>query len=184
MNSLSKIVPISRGIIYSQISIRSLSTQILRSTNQHYLRSRQGSNPVANSRRFASHSTINLLQQQEQIANNELNNPQAQLEFYKTLLAYNYPHILVQRFETPGIASSPECVQLYIDALNKVGQTAKAAEVARQQQQHQTQYQTNGGNIGVGLPYGFGSRQEPVHVVVSESLLTILSKWLDRKSVV
>lgn len=178
MNSLSKIVPISRGIIYSQISIRSLSTQILRSTNQHYLRSRQGSNPVANSRRFASHSTINLLQQQEQIANNELNNPQVQLEFYKTLLAYNYPHILVQRFETPGIASSPECVQLYIDALNKVGQTAKAAEVARQQQQHQTQYQTNGGNIGVGLPYGFGSRQEPVHVVVSESLLTILSKWL------
>lgn len=155
-----------------------MSTQILRSTNQHYLRSRQGSNPVANSRRFASHSTINLLQQQEQIANNELNNPQAQLEFYKTLLAYNYPHILVQRFETPGIASSPECVQLYIDALNKVGQTAKAAEVARQQQQHQTQYQTNGGNIGVGLPYGFGSRQEPVHVVVSESLLTILSKWL------
>ena len=178
MNSLSKIVPISRGIIYSQSSIRSLSTQILRSTNQHYLRSRQGSNPVANSRRFASHSTINLLQQQEQIANNELNNPQAQLEFYKTLLAYNYPHILVQRFETPGIASSPECVQLYIDALNKVGQTAKAAEVARQQQQHQTQYQTNGGNIGVGLPYGFGSRQEPVHVVVSESLLMILSKWL------
>lgn len=178
MNSLSKIVPISRGIIYSQSSIRSLSTQILRSTNQHYLRSRQGSNPVANSRRFASHSTINLLQQQEQIANNELNNPQAQLEFYKTLLAYNYPHILVQRFETPGIASSPECVQLYIDALNKVGQTAKAAEVARQQEQHQTQYQTNGGNIGVGLPYGFGSRQEPVHVVVSESLLTILSKWL------
>lgn len=178
MNSLSKIVPISRGIIYSQSSIRSLSTQILRSTNQHYLRSRQGSNPVANSRRFASHSTINLLQQQEQIANNELNNPQAQLEFYKTLLAYNYPHILVQRFETPGIGSSPECVQLYIDALNKVGQTAKAAEVARQQQQHQTQYQTNGGNIGVGLPYGFGSRQEPVHVVVSESLLTILSKWL------
>lgn len=178
MNSLSKIVPISRGIIYSQSSIRSLFTQILRSTNQHYLRSRQGSNPVANSRRFASHSTINLLQQQEQIANNELNNPQAQLEFYKTLLAYNYPHILVQRFETPGIASSPECVQLYIDALNKVGQTAKAAEVARQQEQHQTQYQTNGGNIGVGLPYGFGSRQEPVHVVVSESLLTILSKWL------
>lgn len=178
MNSLSKIVPISRGIIYSQSSIRSLSTQILRSTNQHYLRSRQGSNPVANSRRFASHSTINLLQQQEQIANNELNNPQAQLEFYKTLLAYNYPHILVQRFETPGIASSPECVQLYIDALNKIGQTAKAAEVARQQQQHQTQYQTNGRNIGVGLPYGFGSRQEPVHVVVSESLLTILSKWL------
>ena len=92
---------------------------------------------MANSRRFASHSTINLLQQQEQIANNELNNPQAQLEFYKTLLAYNYPHILVQRFETPGIASSPECVQLYIDALNKVGQTAKAAEVARQQEQHQ-----------------------------------------------
>ena len=178
MNSLSKIVPISRGIIYSQNSIRSLSTQVLRSTNVHYLRSRYGSNPVANSRRFASHSTINLLQQQEQIANNELNNPQAQLEFYKSLLAYNYPHILVQRFETPGIASSPECVQLYIDALNKVGQTAKAAEVARQQQQHQTQYQTNGGNIGVGLPYGFGSRQEPVHVVVSESLLTILSKWL------
>lgn len=125
MNSLSKIVPISRGIIYSQSSIRSLSTQILRSTNQHYLRSRQGSNPVANSRRFASHSTINLLQQQEQIANNELNNPQAQLEFYKTLLAYNYPHILVQRFETQGYELIPRMCTVVHRCIDKVDKLPK-----------------------------------------------------------
>lgn len=55
------------------------------------------------------------------MANNDLNNASAQYEFYKSLLANNYPHIVVQRYETPGIAASPECTQLYIDALNKIG---------------------------------------------------------------
>ncbi|RCK55626.1 Mitochondrial inner membrane i-AAA protease supercomplex subunit YME1 [Candida viswanathii] len=126
--------------------------------------------------RFASSSTVKLLQSQEQTANSDLNNTQAQLDFYKSLLAYNYPHLLVQRFETPGIASNVDCTKLYIEALNKIGQKDKAEHVSKTlltQQQQQQQQQGAG-----GIPYGFGSRYEPVHVVVSESLMTILSKWL------
>lgn len=125
-----------------------------------------------NSKRLVSNATINLLQSQEQIANNDVKNPSVQTEFYKSLLANNYPHLVVQRYETPGIASSPESTQLYIEALNKIGKKGKAEQVART-------LSTQQGNVS-SAPFGpgFGSRYEPVHVVVSESILTIISKWL------
>lgn len=130
-------------------------------------------------RRFLSNNAVGLLQAQEQAANSDLSNPSAQAEFYKSLLANNYPQIVVQRFETTGIASSPECTSLYIDALHKTGKKGKADHVARTALATQTANGAqNGTSIGGGLPHGFGSRYEPVHVVVSESLLTVLSKWL------
>lgn len=124
--------------------------------------------------RSVSSFTVSLLQSQEQIANSDLENSKAQADFYSSLLANNYPHIVVQRYETPGIASSPECTQLYIDALNKIGKKGKAEQVAA------SLASQNAGNgvQGSPLPHGFGSRYEPVHVVVSESILTIISKWL------
>lgn len=124
--------------------------------------------------RTVSSSTISLLQSQEQIANSDLKNSGAQAEFYKSLLANNYPHIVVQRYETPGIASSPECTAIYIDALNKIGKKGKAELVL----QALNQGQANGAGAGAGFPNGFGSKYEPVHVVVSESIFTIISKWL------
>ncbi|KAK7684589.1 i-AAA protease yme1 [Cerrena zonata] len=133
--------------------------------------------PILNKRigiRSVSNSTINLLQSQEQLANLDVNNANAQSEFYKSLLANNYPHIVVQRYETPGIAASPECTQLYIDALNKVGKKGKAEQVSRTL----ATTATSGFQQGSPLPQGFGSRYEPVHVIVSESILTIISKWL------
>ncbi|KAG5420059.1 YME1 [Candida metapsilosis] len=146
-------------------------------------------NPSIVSTRSVSNSTISLLQSQEQHANNDLNNATAQLEFYKSLLANNYPHIVVQRYETPGIAASPECTQLYIEALNKIGKKGRADQVANAL--YQNSNNNNGAYAGAGassgapplgggsgFPHGFGSRYEPVHVVVSESLMTILSKWL------
>ncbi|KAK6461845.1 peptidase family M41-domain-containing protein [Scheffersomyces coipomensis] len=153
-----------------KISLRQLSRGSF--VNKHIIS--PGLNPLGNgqTRSIVSSSTVSLLQSQEQIANNDLNNTTAQAEFYKSLLANNYPHIVVQRFETPGIASSPECTSLYIDALNKIGKKGKAEQVARSLQSQQVN-----GNVA-GLPHGFGSRYEPVHVIVSESLLTILSKWL------
>ena len=146
-------------------------------------------NPLIVSTRSVSNSTISLLQSQEQHANNDLNNATAQLEFYKSLLANNYPHIVVQRYETPGIAASPECTQLYIEALNKIGKKGRADQVANALYQNSSNnnsaYAGAGASSGApplggggGFPHGFGSRYEPVHVVVSESLMTILSKWL------
>ncbi|KAK6200996.1 mitochondrial protein of the CDC48/PAS1/SEC18 family of ATPase [Scheffersomyces amazonensis] len=138
--------------------------------------------PLINQRFIVSSSTVSLLQSQEQIANSDLNNTTAQAEFYKSLLANNYPHIVVQRYETPGIASSPDCTSLYIDALNKIGKKGKAEQVARSlssQMANNTNSNNNiNGPMGGSIPHGFGSRYEPVHVIVSESLLTILSKWL------
>lgn len=134
-----------------------------------------------------------MLQAQEKVANLDLSNPQLQAEFYKTLLANNYPHIVVQRFETPGIASSPETSQLYLEALSKMGKKSKIDQYqqslaagngsmnmnASNGSNNFGNSSTSGNNASnLGLPYGFGSRYEPVHVVVSESLLTILSKWL------
>lgn len=112
----------------------------------------------------------------EQAANKEIANPSVQADFYKRLLATNYPQIVVQRFESPGIASNAECTQLYIDALNKTGKRAKAEQVAA------SLASTNSASAGspnyMPISSGFGSRAEPVHVVVSESIFTILSKWL------
>lgn len=175
MNPLIKLtIPISRGILIK--NTRFLST--IRPTGSFLSRTIRSPTFVG-FKRFASNSTIKLLQTQEQSANNDLNNIQAQLEFYKSLLAYNYPHLLVQRFETPGIASNAECTKLYIDALNKIGQKDKAEHVSKTLLVQQQQGGAGGAGAGAGgIPYGFGSRYEPVHVVVSESMMTILSKWL------
>ncbi|CAN3357046.1 mitochondrial inner membrane i-AAA protease supercomplex subunit Yme1p [Diutina catenulata] len=120
--------------------------------------------------RLTSAAQVQVLQQLEQQANRDPMNPALQAEFYRSLLANGYPQIVAQRFESPGVASSPECQSLYVDALRKVGKTAKADQVAA----------ATGAGAGVGaqMPAGFGSKYEPVHVVVSESLASILSKWL------
>lgn len=156
----------------SQLAVRN----IIASRNLHILRAQQKTKPQlrfsVNAFRTVSNSTISLLQSQEQIANSDLKNTAAQAEFYKSLLANNYPHIVVQRYETPGIASSPECVSLYVDALNKIGKKGKAEQVANSMSQGSM------ATASAGFPNGFGSKYEPVHVVVSESIFTIISKWL------
>lgn len=122
--------------------------------------------------RSLSNSALSVLRKQEEMANNDLKNAQVQAEFYKTLLANNYPQIVVQRYETPGISTSPECAALYADALSKIGKKGKADQVSKNMTEGQ------GSMAGGPLPHGFGSRYEPVHVVVSESAMTIISKWL------
>lgn len=128
--------------------------------------------PIISLIRHVSNATVNYLQAQEQIANREMSNPAAQAEFYKQLMANSYPHIVVQRYESSGIASLPECTQIYVDALNKLGKKGKAERAA-------AGTAANVGN-GAASAFGptFGTRLEPVHVVVSESPFTIFSKWL------
>ncbi|KAI5965952.1 YME1 [Candida pseudojiufengensis] len=180
MNKFIKLISLTKGITRSNHNLqikRSLSNMITRQTKNHLIYHK----PTANSKNFirsVSNSTISVLQSQEQLANNDLNNTTAQYEFYKSLLANNYPHIVVQRYETPGIAASNECTQLYIEALNKIGKKGKAEQVAHALNANYQGNNNNQNSNNNGFPHGFGSRYEPVHVVVSESLLTILSKWL------
>lgn len=117
-----------------------------------------------------------MLSSMEKAANNEISNPGLQAEFYKRLLAANYPQIVVQRFETAGIGSNVQCKHLYAEALNKVGKKAKAEQVLREL--GPADALAAAGSFSAPFSPGFGSRSEPVHVVVSESGLTIISKWL------
>lgn len=119
----------------------------------------------------------------ENKANTDIGNAELQREFYRHLLDNNYPQVVVQRYESPGIGSNPECTQLYIQALQQLGETAKAELVAASLASGSLAG-ASGAGMGagaagnMGFASGFGSRNEPVHVVVSESNFTILSKWL------
>lgn len=117
-----------------------------------------------------------MLSSMEKAANSEVHNPEVQAEFYKHLLATSYPQIVVQRYETPGIRADAKCTQLYIEALQKVGKKAKADQVARDLAAGQMP-QSAGQGFGA-FQSGVGSKADPVHVVVSESGMTVLSKWL------
>ncbi|RKP32516.1 ATP-dependent metallopeptidase Hfl [Metschnikowia bicuspidata] len=127
--------------------------------------------------RSISTTIISRLSALEQAANANATNPDAQAQLYKHLLANNYPQIVVQRFETAGIASNNSCAQLYLDALRKTGQKSKADKIASE---------VLAGLAGVAAPgpqnrfpfAGLGSRVDPVHVIVSESGFSLFSKWL------
>ncbi|ODV86835.1 hypothetical protein CANARDRAFT_195792 [[Candida] arabinofermentans NRRL YB-2248] len=135
---------------------------------------------VSKARFYNTSSPSSNLASQEQAANRELGNPAAQAAFYRSLLNANYPHILVSRYETPGIATSKECALLYIDALVKMGENQKAQQVASS-----LGLSTpvgafgNGNNVGVGNGGGIGngSRAEPIHVILTESSRTAIAKW-------
>lgn len=128
--------------------------------------------------RSISTTTISRLSTLEQAANAEVANAEIQAEFYKLLLANNYPQIVVQRFETAGVASNSSCTQLYLDALRKTGNKAKADLIGPELLANASM---NLGNMSQGrFPFlaGLGSRIDPVHVVVSESGFSLFSKWL------
>ncbi|CDO94390.1 unnamed protein product [Kluyveromyces dobzhanskii CBS 2104] len=149
----------------------------------------------------ASHA---VLAAKEQQANKDLSNPNAQAEFYKLLLQSNYPQYVVSRFETPGITSSPECVTLYMEALQRIGRHADAESVRQTLlntapagtigstlssagysasgasaagSPQQAAGGTSSGYSGIYNPY-MGSKKEPLHVVVTESTFSIVSRWL------
>ncbi|CDK29294.1 unnamed protein product [Kuraishia capsulata CBS 1993] len=125
--------------------------------------------------RFASTSQTARLANAEQLANRSLQDPNLQAKFYSSLLKANYPHIVVSRYETPGIATSPECVQLYIEALMKMGETVKAEAVSRSLG---AELAGSGNGLGSGFPGSYGSRQDPIHVVVTEGAWVSISKWI------
>lgn len=162
-----------------QLTRRVLAPQLARHLPIRSVRISPSAFVHSTSRRFVSTNTVSVLSNMEQAANSEMGNPEVQAEFYKNLLATNYPQIVVQRFESPGVSSNEACTRLYIEALSKVGKKAKADQVARDLANGNAAFASVGAQQGYsGFPPGVGSRAEPVHVIVSESGLTVLSKWL------
>lgn len=148
----------------------------------------------------SSNGVNSSLAEQEQRANNELANPRTQAGFYRSLLRANYPHIVVSRYETPGIATNNECARLYVEALMKTGDHKKAQSIARTygitpSLGYSGSVSANGaevhsGTAGTaessaqaagGAPFGAfgpGSRDDPLHVVVTESPWMVFSRWI------
>lgn len=120
------------------------------------------------------------LHAQEQTANSALENPEVQTQFYRTLLSAHYPHVVIARYESPGVGRSPEADVLYIAALRQIGQSEKAARV-----ESQLRNSTQGASQQIyasGSPYpvsaNLGTSNEPIHVVLSESAMATVLKWL------
>lgn len=142
----------------------------------------------------SNHETINhaLLATKEQEANRNISSPEAQAEFYRLLLQANYPQYVVSRFETPGIASSPECMELYMEGLQRTGRHSEAdavrqrlltASSAGAVNPSLASSSTNSDNYpsnnfpSMYSPF-YGSKKEPLHVIVAESTLTVVSRWV------
>lgn len=88
------------------------------------------------------------------------------------LLQSDYPHVVISRYETPGIATSPECLQLYISALLKMGNTEKAARLS---------HLLDGSTPTVSTVFAGGhngSPREPLYVRITESPWMMASKWI------
>lgn len=118
------------------------------------------------------------LHAQEQAANGALENPDIQAQFYRALLNSRYPHVVIARYESPGVARSPEADSLYTTALRQVGQNEKATRV-------ETQYNINPESQGMigqssypGSAGNWGTPHQPIHVVISESAMSTILKWL------
>lgn len=114
----------------------------------------------------------------------------------------NYPHLIIARFETPGVARNLETETLYVHALKLVGHVDKAqayeqmmAARSAQQQQQQPLQQGAGsmagatsfgagdmggaaGQMAAAVGNGKGTRGDPIHVVITETALGSLLKWL------
>lgn len=144
---------------------------------------------------WGSTSSRNLLAHMEQTANNNPGSATAQNAFYQALLRANMPEILVERYQTGRYASNPACENAYTRALERIG-AANAGTMGTmggttQNLQQNTgmsneqlqaigqavSARNQGGNVSVSKA-GSGAKNEPLYVVVDESIGSTIFKWV------
>lgn len=138
----------------------------------------------------SSSKAVQELSAAEQRANRALKDPVVQADFYKALLTANYPHLVVSRFESPDVAKNSDCETFYIQALKLIGHLDKAEAVERAMEAR-----AKGGKEalisslpdGEAVNYSFGGQRnfagkgtktDPVHVIITETAMGSLLKWL------
>lgn len=104
------------------------------------------------------------LYNREQAANRSASNPNVQASFYQDLLDSKYPQLVVSRFETPGVARNALCESLYTQALREIGREDKAKTFEAENETSAVETR--------------GTVRDPVHVIVSETPMTILFRWV------
>ncbi|KAK3724802.1 i-AAA protease yme1 [Vermiconidia calcicola] len=143
---------------------------------------------------WGSTSNRNLLAHMEQTANNNPGSATAQNAFYQALLRANMPEILVERYQTGRYASNTACENAYVKSLERIGaqETGSVGSMAGRTLGGQNQQMSNeqlqaigqavsakhqGGNVSLSKQ-GSGAKNEPLYVVVDESMGSTIFKWV------
>ncbi|KAK3707916.1 i-AAA protease yme1 [Vermiconidia calcicola] len=143
---------------------------------------------------WGSTSNRNLLAHMEQTANNNPGSATAQNAFYQALLRANMPEILVERYQTGRYASNTACENAYLKSLERIGaqETGSVGSMAGRTLGGQNQQMSNeqlqaigqavsakhqGGNVSLSKQ-GSGAKNEPLYVVVDESMGSTIFKWV------
>jgi len=122
----------------------------------------------------------------EEAANNNPSSATSQASFYSALSRANMPQIIVNRYNTGHFATNAVTDRFYNTALTKLGQTGPVAGQQPNQGLSQTQMQALGQAVGAHVGAGqigktrggSGVKSDPVYVVVEESLMNVIFKWV------
>jgi len=135
-----------------------------------------------------------MLAHMEQTANNNPGSATAQNAFYQALLRANMPEILVERYQTGRYQTNPACESAYMRALERIGAQETGAlgslagktpggqgnGLSNEQLQaigQAVSARNHGGNVSISKQ-GSGAKNEPLYVVVDESLASTIFKWV------
>lgn len=119
----------------------------------------------------------------EEAANNNPSSATSQASFYSALMRANMPQIVVNRHQTGRFASNAVVDRFYNNALSKTGQAgAQQGQQGLSHPQIQAIGQAVGTQMGAGqigkTTGGSGGKSDPVYVVVEESLMNVVFKWV------
>jgi ATP-dependent metalloprotease len=119
----------------------------------------------------------------EEAANNNPNSATSQASFYSALTRANMPQIIVNRYSTGQFATNAVVDRFYQNALTKLGQSGGNVQAqGLSQQQMQAVGQAVGAHMGQGQigksRGGSGVKTDPVYVVVEESMMNVIFKWV------
>ena len=117
----------------------------------------------------------------EQAANANPNSVPSQASFYSALVRADMHQVIIDRYNTGRFATSAIIDKMYNNALAKMGQEGgEQSGLSAQQRQAITQaVGANAGNAQVARTTGgTGVKADPVYVVVEESLMNVIFKWV------
>jgi len=117
----------------------------------------------------------------EQAANASPTSASAQASFYSALLRGNYHQIIIDRYNTGRFATNSTIDKMYNNALAKTGQDGgeHSGLTANQRQAITQAIGANAGGAQVAKTRGgAGVKADPVYVVVEESLMNVVFKWV------
>ncbi|EOA91837.1 i-AAA protease yme1 [Exserohilum turcicum] len=117
----------------------------------------------------------------EQAANKHANSAASQATFYSALMRANMPQIIINRYNTGLFATNDVVDKLYNEALAKTGQLNGSQE-GLSPEKRQAITQALGANANSAqvarTKGGSGVKTDPVYVVVEESMMNVIFKWV------